>query len=406
MNKPTHQGSRNGKDTTPGPGQRSNPSWIDRFTEWSAGIESPEIYRRWAAITVLGAVLEQRVFLVTHRQLYPNLYTMLVGPPGVGKSITIGAIAGFVRGLDGLHIGPVSVTGASLIDAMAKAKRHIIDYSSPEPTLEYNSLLLIPDDLQALLHEYSSELVANLTIFYNTAPYVQTRRTGNLEISINSPQLSMLGGTTPSQLLNVLPNGAWDEGFMSRTIMVFAADHPTSDDIFASSELVGDPGLESDLQAIFTLRGQMAMTDEFRQAFNDWRKNDKTAPTHPRLTHYCTRRVGHLLKLCMIASVDRSDDLRIEHADLSRALGWLHEAELTMPGVFGEMLSSDAKVMQEICYAMGTKEIQERKFTRMVAERVSAHAVRKVVELMQVAGMVTCTRVDNFGNRYFRISRE
>src|SRR5437879_4921406 len=67
---------------TNGSAQRRLASWIDRFVEETEGLESPEIYRRWAAIVGLGAVLQQKVWVQTSAPLYPNIYAFLVGPPG------------------------------------------------------------------------------------------------------------------------------------------------------------------------------------------------------------------------------------------------------------------------------------------------------------------------------------
>src|SRR5216684_7557410 len=53
------------KARTNGSAQRRLASWIDRFVEETEGLESPEIYRRWAAIVGLGAALQQKVWVQT-----------------------------------------------------------------------------------------------------------------------------------------------------------------------------------------------------------------------------------------------------------------------------------------------------------------------------------------------------
>ena len=57
-------------------------------------------------------------------------------------------------------------------------------------------------------------------------------------------------------------------------------------------------------------------------------------PDHPKLIHYITRRRTHLYKLSMVASIDRSNALSLTQDDFNKALGWLIEAELTMPDIF------------------------------------------------------------------------
>jgi len=391
---------------TNGDARRRLPSWIESFVKHNEALNVPKNFLLWAAIATVGAAMEQKVFISTsRRQLYPNTYTMLVGPPTVGKSVTIGAIAPFIRGLEGLHIGPISLTGASLVDAMAQAKRNIPVYQGFEKnTLEFNSLFLIPDDLQALLHEYSAELVGNMTVFFNTTPYSQARRVNKIEIEIQSPQLSILAGTTPSQLLKLLPPGAWEEGFMSRVIMVYSGKVPPPDDVFAEVATEGNEDLEHDLNAIFDLNGQMALSDEYREVFNTWHRGGyEPRPTHPKLEHYCGRRREQMWKLSMISCADRSDLLRVEPQDFNRALEWLTAAEKTMPYIFDTAISADAKVMQDLCHAFGVGEIFEKKMMRITSQHVSAHMVKRIIELMLDTGMIQVTSDDGKGVRYFRV---
>lgn len=377
-------------------------SWIESFVKIGGGLETPEIYRRWAAITTIGAVLEQRVFVLTSRQLFPNIYTMLIGPPGVGKSIAIASAASLVRKLDGLYIGPISVTGASLIDALAAAKRVTHDKDGP---LQFNSLFLMPDDLQALLHKYDNELVGNLTVFYDTTPYIQTRRVEALRVEITSPQLSILAGTTESHLLTLLPQGAWEQGFMSRVMMIYSADKPLKDDIFTRETPTEIEELVHDLNCIFALKGQLAVSDDFKLALNSWRKGGcLPLPDHPRLVHYNSRRVVHLLKLAIIACCDRSDGLKLEGEDFTRAKRWLVEAEGTMPGVFGGGSSPDHMAMKEILHVIGTGEVMETKLIRLVSQRVSAHMVKRVIELMTESKMLELSRVEK-GQRFFKVGK-
>ena len=60
------------------------------------------------------------------------------------------------------------------------------------------------------------------------------------------------------------------------------------------------------------------------------------------------RRIGHLLKLCMVASMSRRCDRIITLEDYSEALNWLIEAESFMPDIFKSMQSGgDSSAMEE-----------------------------------------------------------
>ena len=64
--------------------------FVDAFVALTDERPSPEIFRKWAAITTLSGALEKRVWCTTKAgPQFANLYTMLVAPPGIGKSQAI-----------------------------------------------------------------------------------------------------------------------------------------------------------------------------------------------------------------------------------------------------------------------------------------------------------------------------
>lgn len=326
---------------------------------------------------------------------------MLIGPPGVGKSTAVKAVAEYLRQLEELFISPTDVTSASLVDCLVKARRDII-YNIHERQ-SFNSMLLLPDELSNFMAEYDRKLVGKMTSFYDTdQPYGEARRTGNLDYFMESPQLSLLAGTTTSNLLNTLPKDAWEQGFMSRVVMVFSNDSQAPDDMFASPDKTISDDLSHDLDAIYRLQGQFKLADEYRAAMNAWNKGGRPPrPSHPRLTDYNTRRFGHLMKLSMVACADRGDELRLEQIDFDTALAWLVEAESLMPYVFTAQSSVDSRVMDEIAHFC-EKEQAEPRLIRFIAERVPAHSVMKIVDLMVSSGMIKVVSVSNLGVRKFK----
>ncbi len=341
--------------------------------------------------------------MVTSSPLFPNLYVFLVGPPGIGKSNTIKAAGRFLRKLPEFKIAPTSTTGASLVDALAAANKRIILH--PEPPIEYNSMLLLPDELGALLNDYDNALVANLTTFYDvTVPYSQTRRGAGINISIPNPQLSILAGDTTSHLHDLLPSGAWDQGFMSRTIMIFADDRPFQEDLFNIPVKDSSNDLMHDLTAIYALKGQFEIDEEYRNQINAWRSGGlRPVPNHPKLQHYNSRRLAHVLKLSMVSSADRGDTLRITIQDFNRAFAWLTQAESQMPYIFAARVNLDSRAMDEIAHFIREKdEPNETKVVRFACERLPVHAVSKTLDLMMSSGMIKVSKVDRQGLRYFK----
>src|SRR5215471_3055029 len=199
MAKPTQTDSKTTSPATNGGGARKLESWIDQFVQYTDNLESAEVFRRWSAISLIAAVLERKVYVKTSAPLYPNLYVFLVGNAGIGKTRPISAAQSFARKIEELFLGATSMTMASLVDHLDEAKRTIIQL--PDPAIEYNSLYVCVDELSAFMDQFDSGLVAGLTTFYDCVPYSQGRRVHNIRIKIARPQLNILCGTTPSNLI-------------------------------------------------------------------------------------------------------------------------------------------------------------------------------------------------------------
>lgn len=355
-------------------------------------------------------MLEQKVWIRTTRPLYPNLYTLIVGHPGVGKTRTIREAKSYVSELPDFHLAPISLSFASLVDSLTQAKRMVVRL--PDAPLEYNSMFIAADELGAFIHKYDDEMVAGLSAFYDPDPYSQTRRTRDINIKIKSPQLNILAGSTPSNLLKFMPEGAWEQGFTSRLIMIFSDERIIGDD-FAPTNTNHSTQLEHDIRIINSLCGEFEVANDYRVAVNNWRAlGEVPVPSHPKLIHYVTRRRTHLYKLSMISAVDRSNVLVLTKDDFNRAMGWLIEAEETMLEIFkAGSGSADAQALDEIKYFIQTTDrgqgVAEQRIINFARERIPLHSVLRVIEIMQGSGMIQGVAMDKkTGQRLFRIAQE
>lgn len=299
------------------------------------------------------------------------------------------------------YIAPTSVNAASLIDHMVESKRVIIQ--PPGPSVEYNSMYILVGEFGTFMSSYDDDLLAILTDFYNVRPYGQRRRGGNLKIAIQRPQLNMLIGTTPSNLMKFMPENAWGQGFASRILFIYSDDKSIVDDFaIAKGDMPKD--LITDLTVINHLAGQFKVTEDYRNLVNLWRENGEVTPSapkpsHPRLQHYNSRRKEHLYRLSMISAIDRSNVLLLTKDDFNQALSWLVEAEIHMPKIFQSVTEiSDSAVMDEALHMLAEKgPVAEGQLVRFIRQRVPAHAVRSVMEVMEKSGMIRTVSQDRFG---------
>lgn len=347
---------------------------------------------------------------MTSRPMYPNLYVILVGHPGVGKTRTIREARNYAHGIPDFHLAPVSLTFASLVDSLLTSKRFI--QRLPDPPLEYNTMYICADELGAFIHKYDNEMIAGLSAFYDPDPYSQKRRTSDIDIKIVSPQLNILAGTQPSALLSFMPEGAWEQGFASRMIMIFSDERIIGDD-FAPTTKTHSADLAHDLQIINGLTGQFTITNDYRSAVNAWRQlGEPPVPNHPKLIHYATRRRAHLYKLSMIAAIDKSNALVLTKEDFNTAMGWLLEVETYMPEIFKSgVMGADAQAMAEIEHFIKIsdlgKGVPEHKIVAFARERVPLHSVLRIIEIMEKSGTIKLRLLEpRSGARWFSINRD
>lgn len=350
--------------------------------------------------------MERRIWLRSYNmQLYPNLYTLLIGPPGVGKGVAMSPAEDLWRRVPDFHVAPSSMSKASLMDTLNDAKRRVVRPGEVPPYIEYNSLLVAAREFGVLIPTYDPELLAALTDIYDSKVYEERKRTREIKFRIEEPILNLLGAATPNYLLTTFPEGAWEQGFSSRIIIIFSGENTLSDPLQerpVNESLFLD--LVNDLKVISKLFGKMEWMPQAATAFRAWHMaGGPPSPDHPRLVNYLTRRSTHLQKLCMIASISRGNDLVIQLQDYQQALDWLIEAEFYMPDIFKAMVvGGDSQAIEECYHFVFTtyakderKPVPEHRLIQFLRQRLPAHSVLRVLELMVRSNMIEPVSFDD-----------
>lgn len=372
-------------------------NFIDSFLAYTEGKGSPRIYRLWSAIFTVGAVCERKVWLTTAKgKLYPNQYILLVGGAGIGKSLCTNTVYDLLDEIrtpeTPFHIAPTSVTKASLIDSLQEADRRIIRPMESPAVISFNSLTIVPNEFGVFLPSWEGDFMSSLTDLWDCKHYSETRRTHKININIPYSQLNMFSATTPAYLTNLLPEGAWEQGFMSRILVVFSGEivHTDLFDLLESDD-EGRTNLVHDLRDMYKLYGEMTVTEEAKLAINEWsRQGGPPVPDHPKLTSYCARRAAHLLKLCIVASIASDSDRIVTLDHFAEALDWLVQLEAFMPDVFKSMkIGGDGRAIEECWhYAyqvyLKTKEpVPEHRIIQFLQEKVPVHNIARILDVME-----------------------
>ena len=345
--------------------------------------------------------MERRIWVRTKgSDLYPNLYTILVGPPGVGKSAVLSQVERFLRAVPDIHVAPSSVSAASLVDSLVLANRKITRPNDVPSFVQFHYLTAVASELGVFLPVYDPLFMNSLTKFYDGEHYEERRRTGKVNhLKIEHPHLSIIGGTTPSYLNSFLPEGAWDQGFTSRTIFVYHGV-PIFTELFDEQgfDHLGQVYLDllHDLKSISGLYGKMEWSKEAQTAISEWnRAGLPPVPDHNKLVHYNSRRLAHVIKLSMVASISRSNEMIIQVQDYQRALDWLLETEERVVDIFHSMgVAGDSAAIDDCwdfifrMYNKQKKPVSEHQVVNFLRAKVPSHNIMRVIDIMIKSGII------------------
>lgn len=374
---------------------RALPCWIDAFVERTKELPSPEIFLKWSAIATVAATLERRCWTSTAMsRVYPNMFILLVAPPGVGKSFGIREAQRCAVETYKLKMSPDDITKAALIDTLSLSKT---TYTVPPKTMyEYHSMYIVADELGVLLPAHDLNFLNVLNILYDNRPeFKEVRRHRDDDLVIENPQINILAGTQPEYMGTLLPPEAWGMGFMTRIMMIYHGT-PTKTRLFGQRKEVDRKDLVSDLKEMHKIHGEFSWSEEAMAELSGWHDNElQPKPDHSKLKHYNARRILHVLKLCMISSASRSSTKMIELFDVDRARDWLLEAERLMPEVFKDMGGkSDGQIIQDLHYHVHQTYLQNKRplhrsqLDAWLMIRTPAYNVENVINLCVSSGVL------------------
>lgn len=365
--------------------------------DYTANMPTPENFRLWTAISLVAAAMERKCWIETSMgKLYPNMYIFLIAPPGVGKTIMTSQAWKMMKGLSEHKVASPSVTRATIVQELDEAKRV---KSHKTGTITFNALYLCVNELGVLLPEYEMAMMNKLTDIYDGHAYAESRRNEKHSVSIPAPLYNMLAAGTPGYFSHMLPEVAWEQGFMSRTLLIYSGDTLRMS-LFGQTAADKEKlaVLLQDLRFIGNMYGEFAFSPEAAASIDNFylAGHTETAPLHPKLQHYNTRRPAHLLKLMMAASMADGDDLIIKQSHYQTAFEWLTDAEAAMPQIFKAMNSGgDIQIMQEVWYYVfeqtrktGKEGVPETAIIGFLSQRVPAEKIKWIFDVMKNAGLM------------------
>jgi hypothetical protein len=260
---------------------------FEKWRSYMSGFVSPDNYIDFGFYYLISAALQRRVWTgPDHSRLYPNLYIVLVGEPGIGKGLVVKQVAEFLRhhklpepsaskkheakaitevdkemmeevlkqdyararaaeGSSGgkdekeksyekpllFPVAADATTYEALTAAIAKSLRRInykeFDASVNKEIMKiytHSSLCFCLEEISSLFRKHSEDLVHFLIVTYDCGDYTKDTKTQGKD-RIKKCCLNFFGGTTPAFMQKTFDDELINEGFASRTFFIFASQN-------------------------------------------------------------------------------------------------------------------------------------------------------------------------------------
>lgn len=261
-------------------------------------------------------------------EVYPSLYIMFIGPPGViKKSTTVGYAEELLDGLPNLAKAPAGLSVPVLIQRLAAS--------------DDSSIYILSSEFSTLIQKAGPAMYEILTDLFDGRKNIDEGTISRGHVFVERPVVNMLAATTPSWIGENMSEGVLGGGFASRVI--FIHEHEPRQYMLYYKNVDQDKIIQQrdelihDLQHIAdNIHGDFEITAEALEYMENWyRANAKTpAGADRKLTGYYQRRPAHIHKIAILQHLAYSDELVLTLDDFKSAIREVSKIESKIADTF------------------------------------------------------------------------
>lgn len=322
-------------------------SWLGAYAEFTRNSEAPDIFNFWTGVSTVAGALRRQVWIDEVKfKWFPNFYIIFVAPAGVvTKSTTMSVGMGLLRQVDGVKMGPGSMTWQGLTWTLQESLQ-LIPFGADglSDYMPMSAITCEVSELGTFLDPRDNVLSSVLIDLWDgkEVPWERWLRS-NDNTRIENPWVNIIAATTPSWLKDNFSEIMIGGGLTSRIVFVFADKKKTlvpyvsrTTQISNHKEL--EDALISDLQKIAQIKGEYKLTNDAYDFGEQWYAEHWNSPEEhllgSRFQGYRARKQSHIHKLAIILSASESDSRIITRDHMQIALHLVSGTEADMHKVF------------------------------------------------------------------------
>lgn len=323
---------------------------FDLYFDFMQNKEPPNIFNRWCMVTSVGALLGRQFWLpFGESRLFPNTYCMLIGDPGSRKSTAI-RISKRVVKYTGYRAFAADKTTKEKFLLDLEGADDIADGTTTNAVMQNlfgdegyvptdpREVYICADEFNEFLGAGNLEFLSLLGSMWDhddvELPWTY-RLKNSKSVAIYQPTISILGGNTHTGFAECFPPAAMGQGFLSRLLMIYGEESGRKETIpSTATEEVRNALIASLNHMREVVKGQATITPKALQMLHVIYRQPPVIEDS-RFKHYCSRRLTHLLKLCLVvAATNLTTTIGMQEVLTANSI--LSYAEHFMPQALGE----------------------------------------------------------------------
>lgn len=324
-------------------------SYLSDYLEYSTDNEAPEMFHVWAGYASLAASIGRRVWLTRGETVvYPNIYVLLNGAAGCGKSTAIYKARRIMSEL-GINISNSVETPEGMLEFIAGNARAEIPVPSPCMKLmswpdgvirETHQMTIVANEFIDFISKNQEGWTSMLNNIYDEDMYnYRTKNKG--ENVLTGPYICLLGAIPTEISKKLQREEIISTGFARRTFMQYGErqfHRPHADPTFSPTQKAARDRCVERLKVLQKLAGPMTRTEAAGQWWKKWYDHHSLTlmkRATPATQGWLSSKPDQVVKLGILNSLSNRDDLTIIPEDFELGLAYITEMERTFHMVFG-----------------------------------------------------------------------
>jgi energy-coupling factor transporter ATP-binding protein EcfA2 len=312
-------------------------NFIASYLKYNEGNEVNTSYHQWCALSALASAASRKVWIdMGYFVVYPNLYVVLLGPPGNGKTTGMNIMARMLTKVGSIPMS-ADCQSAQDIVKMLSAPESQVSFILPngEPFI-YTPHNLFLTELSNFVAIDPANMIDFLVTIYDKEDRYAKRTLRHGEQVIIAPFFNMLACTVPDTIVKYFKNDIVSGGFSRRAVFIledYKEDRRVPRPVVTPEQQKAHDECVAWCMKLQTVGGKFTMTPEADKWWDRWYKT-RIMTNDPNLANFDRTKPTQLLKLAMLLQLGRSLELTIDVEILETGLAMLDQIIIRLPEIF------------------------------------------------------------------------